>query len=247
MKSQINQQNQQNQLNQKNQNKLKNGVRRFVIDGQGIIGKNGAYLRVNRHRDTNTYKIINPANWTEEALQLFEQNEMFQPYYDGRGDRLEEANLLVTIAASKKEHIEMGEELEEEFSNVEEESEMDEQSEIDEESNNHNRKKRKWQIDMERCFINGQNIRHRLPRRNNNTWNGTWNTETKSIICKQNGKHYKSLSAFANAHGDHLKRGENKPPTKEDGWKTCQCQENKNNSKFWISCKLYRKNKLETM
>lgn len=210
---------------------------RFVINGNEIKGKNGKFLRVSRNKYTYTFKLVNQSNWTKEALRMFENSKKYEKYNESMGSRLEEANIMVTIAASNAE-------LEEEETSDEEEGEGKEEGE---EKVGKKRKKRKWQIDMERCFINGQNIRHRLPRRNNNTWNGNWCSETKTIICKQNNNHYKSLSAFANAHADYLKRNEDKPPTKEDGWKTCECQQNVKNNKFWIDCKTYRKNKLETM
>lgn len=72
--------------------------------------------------------------------------------------------------------------------------------------------------DMVKCFTNGQRICHTIIGINK-TWIGTYDSSENGIIC--DGKLYKSLSAFAEAHyvSDRPDRS-----SRANGWRECRCE-----------------------
>jgi hypothetical protein len=79
------------------------------------------------------------------------------------------------------------------------------------------RTKNKGCRDMAKCFTNGQRIRHTIGI--NNIWVATFNLMKKCLI--HNGKEYKTMCSFANAHWKNVRPDSIRHA---DGWGGCQCE-----------------------
>jgi hypothetical protein len=105
------------------------------------------------------------------------------------------------------------EEDEEEEEDVEEDNGIVSSSKLEKEA----RTKKKGCRRMEKCFTNGQRIRHTIGI--NNTWIATFDS-IKNVLIRE-GREYKAMCSFANAHWKSVRPDSNRHA---DGWGGCECE-----------------------
>jgi hypothetical protein len=108
------------------------------------------------------------------------------------------------------------------------EEEEDEEDEEEEEESGENiisssklekeaRKKDKGCREMSKCFTNGQRVRHTIGI--NNIWVAIFDSIKRCLI--HDGKEYKAMCSFANAHWKNYRPDSNRHA---DGWGGCECE-----------------------